>query len=553
MKKASMTSSVQGNRAVDPDYDALGLIVPRHREQPAHPTIGQAMLEVARLQPGREALVGRYARYDFAGFLRAVDAAANALLARGIKPQDRVAATSRNDPDMVIAFHATQNIGAVWVGISRHLSASEKVFQLKDCGVSVYLADEASRAEILPQRADLPDLREVIDMEPSRPDSGWRELLRQHEGCPPPHVAVDPFLPAIIGYTSGTTGFPKGVVHSQHNMLVATADSEEERAGVTRQGCVMQLTVMNVMINHGLGTLRHGHTLLCVDRADAGGIFQWVRAEHIDGFRAPPPVIYDMLMSADLAREDMSGLVYLATAGAGASDRLRTMYRERFGREMRDGYGLTEAPGVVTRFNPDDQPVEGAIGRPLPHLEVAILDMAGNRVADGTDGEICVRAARDGSHAGIYTPMLGYWKNREATEQALRGGWLHTGDIGHVDKFGIFHLTSRGTDMILRGGANIYPREIERVLEGVAGVRSAIAFGVPHDRLGEIVAAAVEFEAGVDTEELRSRLYDAAADRLAKYKIPAVWLIAEQLPRNTMGKVDRSKLRLAAIAEPRGS
>jgi acyl-CoA synthetase (AMP-forming)/AMP-acid ligase II len=510
--------------------------------------IAAAIRERAALHPDREALVGRHRRYSFAEFDRTIDGAAAGLAAMGVRPGDRIAATARNDPDIVIAFHAVQRLGAIWVGIARQLAPTEKAFQLRDCGVSLYLADEAATDEIAPLRDGLPELRAIVDMEAANLDSAWRRLLRDHDGHAPPTIALDPHAPAIIGYTSGTTGFPKGVVHSQHNLLVAThfPDAPE----VARQACVMQLAILNVMMNHGLGLLRHGITLVCVDRADAAGILEWVEREKLGGFRAPGPVIHDLLMRPDFTDIDLSRLTYLATAGAGASPRLRELYRERFGREMLDGYGLTEAPGVVTRrIAADPDPPENAIGRPLPHLDVRILDEAGRELPDGETGEICIRAVQSGEMAGFYTPMLGYWRNPEATARALRGGWLHTGDLGYRDPSGVLVLNARSTDMILRGGANIYPREIERVLQQDPRVREAIAFGVPDERLGQIVAAAVEIDEAANADAIKAELIARSQAELARYKRPERWIVSTALPRNSMGKVERARLRAMAAPE----
>ena len=508
--------------------------------------VGDALRVALRDHGDREALVGRHARYSFAELERAIEAAAAALCSLGVAPGDRIAATARNDADIVIAFHAVQRLGAIWVGVARQLSPDERAYQLENSGARYYLADEQSARQVETVRPALPELERVIGMEPGDPASEWRALLSRFDGQPREPREIDPYAPAVIGYTSGTTGFPKGVVHSQYNMMVATA--ADDVSGIERQACVMQLTTMNVMMNHGLGCLRHGITLICVDRADAGGILEWVEREGIEGFRAPPPVIHDLLTKAEFAAAGLSGLRYLATAGAGASRRLRVLYEQRFGRPMLDGYGLTEAPGAVTRFSPGDRPDENAIGRPLAQYELAILDMAGRELPAGEVGEICVRARSSGPLAGVYRPMLGYWRNPEASAAVLKGGWLHTGDLGHVREDGMVFLSARRTDMILRGGANVYPREIERVLEELPGVRTAIALGLPDDRLGEIVAAAVEHEAGIDAGSLRNLLVETATARLAKYKVPVVWLISEALPRNSMGKVDRRRLRQAVLA-----
>lgn len=524
-------------------FDELGLLPPASR--PSIPDSPQSVAAALRCSietlSSQPALIGRYSRYSFLECDDAINAAASGLLALGVRPLDRVAITGRNDPDIVIAFHACQRIGAVWTGISRQLSALEKVGQLRDCGVTLYIADDASRIEVEPYLAELPELQRTIGLEPARLDSEWRTLIAEHQGAKAPDIALDPFAPAIISYTSGTTGKPKGVVHSQHNLMVATANTMP--AGVARFGCALQLTTANIMMNHGLAALRHGVTLVCMDRLDADGILQWVDAEDIDGFRVPPPILYDLLTKPEYASVDMMRFTYLATAGAPPSRKLRELYEARLGRPLLNAYGLSEAPGIVTELRAGDSLDDGAIGRPMPHLDVRILDEHGHEVPDQQSGEICVRAIRDGKWAEVYTPMLGYWKLPTATRETLVDGWLRTGDIGYRDSSGMLFVRSRRSEMILRGGSNIYPSEIEGIIQEDARVRESIVVGAPDERLGQIVVAAIEHDPAISAAELRTDLSARIAKRVARYKQPAHWLFSTQLPRNAMGKIDRIAVR----------
>ena len=527
----------------DSVFEELGLLPPAARmPSPVPPQTVAAALERSVAERGdHPALIGRNRRYSFFECDAAIDAAAAGLLALGIAPLDRVAVTGRNDPELVIAFHACLRIGAIWTGISRLLSPIEKAAQLRDCGVALYIADEASLAEVAVHRGDLPDLRVTITMEPATADDGWRRLIADHAGAAAPGVAVDPFAPAIIAYTSGTTGKPKGVVHSQHNLMVATVNAMP--AGVTRYGCALALTTANIMINHGLAALRHGVTLVCMDRLDAEGVLEWADATGIDGFRVPPPILYDLLTRPEYASADLTRFVYLATAGAPPSRKLHDLYAARMGRPLLYAYGLSEAPGIVTELALGDRLVEGAIGRPLPHLDVRILRDDGSEAADGESGEICVRAARHGEWADVYTPMLGYWRLPGATREALADGWLHTGDLGYREASGLLFINARRSEMILRGGANIYPPEIENIIQEDARVRESVVVGVADERLGQIVVAVIEHDPAITADALEAELRGRLAERLARYKRPAHWLFSTQLPRNAMGKIDRRAVR----------
>jgi acyl-CoA synthetase (AMP-forming)/AMP-acid ligase II len=183
-----------------------------------------------------------------------------------------------------------------------------------------------------------------------------------------------------------------------------------------------------------------------------------------------------------------------------------------------------------------------SIGRPLFHLEVAILDDAGSPAQPGTRGEICVRAACDGSWANVYTPALGYWGNAQATAELLRDGWLHTDDIGYLDEAGQLYIQGRHGDVISRGGANVYPAEVERVLRQEPGLADCAVTGVPDARLGQTVAAYIQPTPGVTGAELAERLRQRCATEIARYKTPVHWIVVGAIPRNTMGKVVKRDL-----------
>ncbi len=524
----------------DEDFRALGLLPPVVRTCGAvvPATVSDALDEAVCNHPNREALIDRYRRFIFSELDAEIDAAAAALVSLGAQPGDRIAATGQNATNLVVAFHAVQRVGAIWVGIGKPLKAADKAAQLRDCGVSLYLADADAMAELTPLRDTLPDLRHIVGIDPTTGD--WSRVLADHAGRDFPRPSIDPFAPALISYTSGTTGRPKGTVHSQYNLVVAT---RSPISGVARLGCALAMTTGNIMINHGLGALRHGQALICMDRLDAQGVLEWVAAEAIDGFRVPPPILYDLLTKPDYAAVDLSGLLYLATAGAPPSARLRELFEARMGRPLVNAYGLTEAPGVVTELDPRDGWQEGMIGRPLPHLDVGILDDQDREVAPGETGEIAVRAIQHGEWAGAYTPMLGYWKQPEVTAQALAGGWLHTGDMGFRDERGCYYVNGRRSEMILRGGTNIYPAEVERELQGDTRIRETVVVGIPDERLGETVGCAVEYVFGSDAVQLETDLRAIATAALPRYKRPAVWFVAPALPRNHMGKINRKEVR----------
>jgi long-chain acyl-CoA synthetase len=505
--------------------------------------------ESVRQWPDKEALAGRYSRYTYAELDAAVDAGAAALRALGVGPGDRVAACAANHPDIVLAYFAVQRLGAIWVGINRPLAAPEKAFQLKDCEASVFLADAAARAQVEPLRSELPALRRIVDMEPGPEGNEWLRLVGEQAGAARPDVAIDPHAPAAISYTSGTTGRPKGAVHSQHNMILIPATSHAGLRGTharpdLRRGITLPLTILNLMVMEVVVALSGGGSAVCMDRADAVGIAEWVRDEKIECFIGAPATIYDLLTKPEIRPQDLVSLEFAGSGGANVPDELRRLYTERFGQPLLGGYGLTEAPSAVSGSTVDFQLLPGSCGRAWAHLTIAVLDPEGRVLPAGETGEICIRAADDGPWAGVYTPMLGYWGRPEETAEALRGGWLHTGDVGYINAEGDIFLRDRLKEMIIRGGANIYPAEVERVLTADPRVRDAAVVGKPDPRLGEVVAAFVELAPGTAADEaLKASLQAACAAQLAKYKVPEIWTFVEAMPRNAMNKIIKPQLR----------
>lgn len=498
--------------------------------------------------PDRVALVGRHHRFTYAQLDAAVTTAAAVLHGLGVREGDRVAASLANHPEIVIAFLATMRLGALWVGVARPLAAAEKAFVLADAEAGVFLGDRAMVAQVAAVHDRLPALRHLVEMESGDPQCAWAVAVREAAGNNvAPTVAIDPFAPAAIAYTSGTTGFPKGAVHSQHNMLlpgaVAAATGAYPHGQV--QGVLLPLTVLNLMVLVPLLVFQIDGTCVCMDRVDAAGVAEWVRDERIGHFAAVPAIYHDLLTHPGVRVEDLASLTRPEVGGAECPPAFLRLYRERFGSDVSIGYGMTEAPTAVTRSDGDRPPEPGLIGRALPQVSILLLDERGREVPDGDIGEICVAPAADGLFAGVYTPMLGYWNKPEETARALQGGALHTGDLGVRDpQNGQLYIRGRRGDLILRGGANVYPAEIERVLHADPRVAACAVMGIPDERLGERVVAAVQLADGagpVSVDDLKQR----CAAELARYKVPEQIHFVDTLPRNSMGKIVKRELRTA--------
>ncbi len=520
------------------DYEVHGLIPSR----PTHPrpdgihTIPAALRRAVEQHPDRTAVIGRSGRLTYEALAAAVGSAAARLQDAGVGRYDRVAASLPNDLDIVVAFLATMELGAIWTGVPRILSAPEKAFILGNAGASLFWTDAVTAASLAAHRATLPELRHI-----------WSDSVLGTEGrLPRGLVEPDPFAPAVMAYTSGTTGLPKGAVHSQYNVLLPAYVSLE--IGALRQGdaigAVLPLTIANLMVLGPVTAIQCEGTLVCIDRTDPEGLAQWVAREKVAQLSGVPTIYHDLLEWPDLA-DSFRSLRVPETGGAEMSETMRREFGRVFGHELLIGYGMTEAPTRVTwTYGVQNLPSQSC-GPACAQVAIDILGPDGQKLPHGEVGEICVRPTDAGALAGRYSFFLGYWNNPEATREALRGGVLHTGDLGSVDGDGYVFIRGRKKELILRGGANVYPAEIERVLMSDERLAACAVVGRADKRLGERVVAFVQPRDDVGEDELRA----LCEKNLARYKIPAEFHFVREFPRNAMGKILKAEL-VKAFADP---
>lgn len=492
-------------------------------------TVAAATESSAERWPNRLALVVGDARYDFRTLHELTGKAAGALSSIGVRPGVRVMACVPNCPEVVVAFLAVMRLGAIWVGISPALAGPEQRFIFFDSG-----------SELLFSTSNNPLIEEGIATTHLCIDDGsWSEVVGRsniHEG-----TIQDPFAPAAIAYSSGTTGRPKGVVHSQHNMVATVLGIRTTgRNKASRTGCVFPLAVLNMMVLGPVLSLFSGGSCHAANRTDGRGLADWVRNEKINLLHTVPTVLHDLVSDPTITKHDLSSLEEVIVGGADPPENLRVRFTERFGLSPTNAYGLTEHLNGVAWEHRGEVHRPGSSGRPFPTLQVSIRNDSGKLLKPFEEGEVCVSAAQNGPYASIYTPMLGYWMRPVETGLALQDGELRTGDIGFLDGDGFLYILDRKVDTIFRGGANIYPAEVERVLMKYPGVVACAVVGRPNDRLGEVVVAALQLSPSVyvDADEVRS----FCLERLARYKVPIQFLIVSELPRSSGGKVKRTEV-----------
>jgi long-chain acyl-CoA synthetase len=454
--------------------------------------------------------------------------AAGALWELGVRPGHRVAACLPNDLDIVAAFHGAQRIGAVWAGIGEALAAAEQQQLHQLCAPAVTLA--GARCTL-----DTPD---CVDAE------RWATLTAT--APEPPRVDVAPDAPAGIAFTSGTSGSPKAVVHSQRNMLLPGAVLTATRGWgpQLRKGDSFPLTILNLLVLSTLLTAQAGGCAVIFDRRDAAGVVEWIASRRVTVWNGAPAQLYDL---ARLPEADLSSLREVWSGGSDTSDDVRRAFAAAHGLTPRATYGLTEAPTVVAIDPPGDRWQPGGSGQVLPQYDVAAYDDDGRRLPPGELGELRLSGRADGPWAGRWRPMLGYWDG-----DGVRPGEpapIPTGDIGTVDAEGWLTVLDRKKLVIIRGGANVYPLEVERVIAAHPDVTRVAVCPLPDPRLGQRVAAIVESTSSTLDFTALSEL---CGRELASYKVPEFWSRVDALPLNAMGKVERTKLPALLDAARRG-
>jgi len=508
--------------------------------------LAQSLEENAKSLPNKTSLIYENRIYSFESLKKLVNKAGNAFLKLGIRKGDRVIISLLNCPEFVITFYALAKIGAIAVPINYLLTKSEEKYVWENSEASLIITDPYKLAEFREMTAGrvpiliVPQKEEETEKVLSGALNFWGQIKKQPNSLSP--CPCTPEDVVHILYTSGTTGKPKGAMLTHSSVMYCSSlYTDNDNMGEifsekSRVICALPLYHcygQNVCL---ITPLAAGATVILIERFNTGKVLQTI-TEHRATIFAGVPTMYAYLTNEfDPEKHNLQSLKFCCSAGAALSSEIAKAFREKTGVEIIEGYGITEASAqaIAPPFRADKRRHDkfGSIGIPLKNskqkTEVKIVDDKGEELPAHKVGELVIK----GDHV-----MKGYWNRPEETAKTIRDGWLHTGDLAKIDEDGYFYIVDRKKDMIIVGGENVYPKEIEEVLYQNENILEAAVVGVVDKVKGEVVKAVVVLKSGHQTTEME--LIDFCAQRLAKFKIPKMIEFKKELPKSATGKILR--------------
>lgn len=535
-------------------------------------TIGAAFDATAARFPEREALVVRHQglRYSWRSLAEAVEVHARALMALGIQSGDRLGIWAPNCAEWCITQFASAKVGAILVNINPAYRSSELEYALRQSGCRWVICADAFKTSdyhamlqgLVPELASaaigqlaseaLPELRGVISLaaEPPAGFLAWGDLQQRAGETTPAELAERQASlqfddPINIQYTSGTTGFPKGATLSHYNIL-NNGYMVGESLGLTEHDrLVIPVPLYHCfgMVMGNLGCVTHGATMIYPgDAFDPLTALRAVAEEKATALYGVPTMFIAELDHPQRHEFDLSSLRTGIMAGATCPiEVMRRVIGEMHMSEVQIAYGMTETSPVSLQTGPDDglELRVTTVGRTQPQLESKIVDAEGRIVPRGTIGELCTRG---------YSVMLGYWNNPQATADAIDPGrWMHTGDLAAMDDDGYVRIVGRSKDMIIRGGENIYPRELEEFFFTHPAVADVQVIGIPCSKYGEEIVAWIKFHPGHSAGEEELKAWAKA--RIAHFKVPRHFRFVDEFPMTVTGKIQKFRMREISIEE----
>jgi long-chain acyl-CoA synthetase len=517
-------------------------------------------------------------RYSNVDIIREAAQLGLGLRKLGVEQGDRVIVMMLNCPEVIVAYQGIPRAGGIIIPVLPLLKPPEVRYIAENSGAKAIITSPVLVPMLQSALADVPSMQHIIttgevgsdanekggDLKgAAQGDRKGRPYMSLHhaptdlaaeKARPRLHaygdvvamgaakaehflsrddeVQLDPDDTAVIIYTSGTTGNPKGVILTHRNLIANALSGRGEATDVRNEETHLAV----LPLAHGYGILvsniafLRGSTAVLHPRFDTTAVFAAIERYHIAGFAGVPAMFVALLYSPDADRYDTSSLQQCVSGSAPLPIAILEGFEKKFGCKILEGYGLTEGSAALTGHSLEMEQKPGSVGKPLANIEVLVVDENDEPVPVGEIGEVIARGPN---------VMKGYYNMPEETAAAMRNGWLHTGDLGRFDEDGYLYIVGRKKDMIIRGGFNIYPVDIEEVLDKHPAVIESAVVGIPSERMGEEVKAFVVIRSPVDAETLKAYCREV----LANYKTPSEIEFVDSLPRNPIGKIDKKELR----------
>jgi fatty-acyl-CoA synthase len=516
-------------------------------------TIGENLRRTVERFPDRDALVVVHQRYraTYRQLWDQTAAIARALVVRGVKKGDRVGVWAPNRFEWVVLQYATARIGAILVNVNPAYRVHELEYALRHSGVSTLLLAKSFRGAdyvgmVQDVRLRCPELRQTIVLEDEWTDLEADAVRLSEEELQHKEKELQFDDPINIQYTSGTTGFPKGATLSHHNILNNGFFIGEFLRYTDRDRVCIPVPLYHCfgMVLGNLAVTTHGAAMIFPGESfEPHAVMRTVQEERCTALYGVPTMFIAELEHPEFSSFDFSSLRTGIMAGSPCPvEVMKKVQRDMHMPEVTICYGMTETSPVSTQSRTDD-PLEkrvGTVGQVHPHVEIKVVDPTTGRIVPrGSPGELCTRG---------YSVMLGYWKDPHATREAIdEGRWMHTGDLATMDGDGYVNIVGRIKDMVLRGGENVFPREVEEFLYTVPGVADVQVIGVPDAKYGEELMAWLKLRPGVTLTGEEIRAY--CKGKIATYKIPRYYKFVDGFPMTVTGKVQKFRMRELAIQE----
>ena len=504
--------------------------------------LGDVLRTAAGRAPDKQALVFQENELTYRELDQQSDRIAGALHRAGLAKGDRVALFFGNRPELVLCYFACFKLGAIAVPLNNHYKGPELAYAVNHAGARALVAEGGVFPEVVRVRAQLGSLEACYAVGERAPEGArpFRRLLEEGgEGPSAPALAERD--PAVIMYTSGTTAKPKGVTHTHFSLWHTIINQVATRELTSDEISLTSLSVCHIAAFAGqiLTTIHAGGTIVLLPVFEPGALLDAIQRHRASTIQLLPAQLWDLVEHPRAADCDFGSLRCCIAGGDRVPPELQERFRALSGLEVAETCGMTESYSYA--MNPPYGAKRlGSIGLPVHATSLRLIDEAGADVARGAIGEILVRSD---------ATMAGYWDDPEHTAKTLQDGWLHTGDLGRVDDDRYYWFEGRRKEMIIHGGANISPLEVEEVLYQHPAVGVACVIGVPDRRLGEIVWGYVALRHDAAPAPAADELKAFVAHHIASYKVPERIEIVAELPVNAVGKVDRHALQEQALTE----